>query len=127
MNGEQIDEIEKEDSSIELPFFNTLEEAYNHGLEAGRREIGKYCMVPTDVLIDPRFSSTERILYAIINGLCRIGGKCWASNKYLSKYCGCTERQVRYMLDNLRSHGMISCVEEIKGDKTSRIIRTLKG
>ena len=65
----------------------------------------RYIMLPISVATDQRIPCSARILYGIIQLLCRKEGACWASNAYLSEQIGfslSTTRQSIYALEKYR-------------------------
>ncbi len=71
------------------------------------REPSAYSVIPSKVLYDKKLSSTAKLLYAIISGLCNLKGFCWASNAYLSSLMGVNEVNISRNIAQLVHSGYI--------------------
>jgi hypothetical protein len=56
---------------------------------------------------DTQLGDGDKVLCGVINGLTRERGYCFASNKYLAKYTGKSERTISRSLSTLESRGHI--------------------
>lgn len=75
-----------------------------------KKEFGTYSIVPTEIMINKKISSTAKILYAIISSLTNEKGYCWASNKYLGEVLDIKERQISDIINTLVDIGLINSV-----------------
>lgn len=76
-----------------------------------------FVALETDVLLDQRLTSTEKILYSIICALANNTTKCcYASNKYICRLINLNKRQLVYCLNKLKQLNYIS-VTIINGNK----------
>lgn len=79
--------------------------------------------IPREIWLHPNLKILEKTLWAEIHSLYnRERGGCFASNEYLSKFFGVSERYIREMLANLKNCGLL---EEVSFDGRTRIIRAL--
>lgn len=68
-----------------------------------------FIALETDVLLDKRLTSTEKILYSIICALSNNNTKCcYAKNKYISSLANINERQLQYCLKHLKELNLIT-------------------
>lgn len=63
---------------------------------------------PGDILEIPNISHSEIVLYAVVYGLTRTSGYCWATNEYLAKRLNTSERTLQRLLSGLQSLGLIT-------------------
>ena len=69
----------------------------------------RYIVVPLEVFNDTRLDATEKILLMRIDSFCKYGDGdgCYASNDYLSTFCGCSDRKISQSLTKLKQLGYI--------------------
>lgn len=69
----------------------------------------RYLTLPLEVFNDNRLDATEKILLMRIDSFCRLGdgNGCYASNDYLAKFCGCSDRKITQSLSHLKEIGYI--------------------
>lgn len=65
-------------------------------------EFGYYAVIPIKILKDKKISANAKLLYAFLTGLVKERGYCWASNEHLAKELDVSERQVQYLLNELK-------------------------
>lgn len=83
-----------------------------------------FVALETDVLLDKRLTSTEKILYSIICSLANNTTKCcYASNKYICKLINLNKRQLVYCLNKLKELNYI--VVEIQNGNKRKITPTI--
>lgn len=70
-------------------------------------EANGYAIIPHDVLYDRTLQDSERVMYAVVNGLTRARGYCWASNNALATMVGCSKSAVSKRLAALERAGYI--------------------
>lgn len=63
--------------------------------------------IPAEIWLHPRLSMTEKVTLAEVDSLDN-GGGCYASNEYLSRFLGVSERTLRSALATLRAEGYIT-------------------
>lgn len=74
-----------------------------------------YLILTTDV-IQAKISANAKILYAVISGLTTDKGYCFASNDYLGEQMQLQERQIQYLLKELKTAKLIK-INIIDGNK----------
>ena len=83
-----------------------------------------FIAIETDVLLDKRLTSTEKILYSIICALANNTTKsCFANNKYICKLINLNKRQLVYCLNKLKKLNYITVV--IKDGNKRQITPTI--
>lgn len=84
-------------------------------------EVARYITCPIEVFNDERLDATEKILLMRIDSFCRFGDGdgCYASNDYLSDFCGCSDRKISSSLTKLKELGYI---EQRSFDGRKRIL-----
>lgn len=70
---------------------------------------GYWAVVPAPILNDDGLPPQAKFLYPVISSLTEETGFCWASNEYLSKWFGVTERTVSRWVKALEQGGYIRC------------------
>ena len=65
--------------------------------------------IPKEIWLDKRLSCFEKMIYAEIDSLCGEEG-CYASNRYLAEFFGCSERRIQQVLAELKKDGFITTV-----------------
>lgn len=70
---------------------------------------GYWAVVPAPILNDESLPAQAKFLYPVISSLTEKTGYCWASNEYLSKWFGVTERTVSRWVKALEQGGYIRC------------------
>lgn len=72
-------------------------------------EKSRYLTMPLEVFNDTRLDATEKILLMRIDSFCRAGygDGCFATNEYLSSFCGCSDRKISQSLTHLKELGYI--------------------
>ena len=76
----------------------------------GKREEGQrstYSVIPARVRDDPALPPNAKLLYGELSALARREGYCWASNAYLARLLGVSDRSVERLLRQLRERGHI--------------------
>ena len=79
-----------------------------------------YSVTPTLVLDDMSLNNNEKVLYTRISSLTNKYGYCFATNKYLAKLLGTSERNLKRWLKNLIDKNYI--ISEIKYKNNSKEI-----
>lgn len=79
--------------------------------------------VPREVLLNERLTSTEKMLFGIIQSLDNERG-CYASNGYLGKMLGVGQETIRQGIQNLEEQGLVSRISSESG-RTVRTVSTL--
>ena len=64
-------------------------------------------MIPTEVMLSEKISSTAKIVYGIISSLTNEKGYCWASNKYIGDLLKLSESQVSRVISELVEQELI--------------------
>ncbi len=83
-----------------------------------------FIALETDVLLDKRLTSTEKILYSIICALSNNNTKCcYAKNEYICKLINLKERQLKYSLKKLKELNYIKV--EIRNGNKRKITTTV--
>ena len=67
-----------------------------------------FLTIPYDILNLEELTLSAKVLLAEILSLSKLEGHCYASNEYLSKRIGISERSVCNSLNELRQHNLIS-------------------
>lgn len=67
-----------------------------------------YAVIPAEILLDNKLSSTQKLLIALISNLSNAKGYCYASNKYLGKCLNLTAKTISENLSELEGSGIIS-------------------
>ena len=67
-----------------------------------------WVLIPPIVAADHNLGDGEKVLCGIINGLTRERGYCYASNEYLAKYMGKSERSISRLLAMLEAKGYVT-------------------
>jgi hypothetical protein len=75
----------------------------------------EYLVIPKEVFESETLSSSAKILYAVILLYSRREGYCWATNRYFSSACGCSQRNVSRLIAQLISAGFVRAEEEFDG------------
>lgn len=76
--------------------------------------------IPKEIWLNKNLTALDKVIYAEIDSLDNENG-CYASNKYLAEFCGCSERKVSDTISKLKSLGLIT-VAEVEFDGRHRII-----
>lgn len=66
-----------------------------------------YAVIPSFILLHKELSHAEKLLYAHILTLVKVGGSCYASNQYFADALGASDRTVSRWINNLRDIGLI--------------------
>lgn len=79
--------------------------------------------IPREVWLAEKLSCSEKCLWAEIHSLFdRERGGCYATNEYLSEFCGVQERRLREMISNLKALGWL---EHVSFDGRTRILKAV--
>ena len=70
---------------------------------------GYWAVVPAPILNDESMPPPAKLLYPVIASLAEQTGYCWASNEYLAKWFGVSERTVSRWVKMLEQSGYIRC------------------
>lgn len=83
----------------------------------------KYIVCPLEVFLDTRLDATEKILLMEVDSFCKRGDRngCYASNEYLSQFCGCSDRKISQSISHLKELGYI---EQTSFDGRRRVLRS---
>lgn len=83
----------------------------------------RYIVCPLEVFLDTDMDATEKILLMEIDGFCKRGDGtgCYASNEYLAKFCGCSDRKISQAISHLKELGYI---EQASFDGRRRVLRS---
>ena len=76
--------------------------------------------IPKEIWLKPELSILDKIVFAEIDSLSN-DDSCYASNEYLAKFCGCSERSVSGSIANLLKLGYI---EKVSLDGRTRVLRS---
>lgn len=76
--------------------------------------------IPKEIWLNQDLSMTDKIIFAEIDSLSKADG-CYASNEYLAKFCGCSERSVSGSIANLLKLGYI---KKVSFDGRTRVLRS---
>ena len=68
---------------------------------------GMYAVIPASVLYDDSIRPTAKLLYGEIVRLAQASGYCYATTKWFTRLCGCSERTVRDLISQLADRGHI--------------------
>lgn len=63
--------------------------------------------VDSPVILDKTITPQAKVVYAVISGLTRSSGECWASNEYISKLLGISKHTVSRCISELKDAGHI--------------------
>lgn len=75
------------------------------------KDFGVIAVIPREIILSDKISSTSKILYAMVTGLCRGKRKeCFASDRYFMKYLGISRDMVQKSLKELEKSGFINRV-----------------
>lgn len=66
--------------------------------------------IPSFIWLSKEFTWTEKIIFIEIKSLTKKDGYCVASNQYLSKFCGCSERTLSQTISLYKNIGVIDIV-----------------
>jgi ribosomal protein S13 len=72
-----------------------------------KKEFSTYSIIPTEVMLSEKISSTAKIVYGIISSLTNEKGYCWASNKYIGDLLKLSESQVSRVISELVEQELI--------------------
>lgn len=73
----------------------------------------RYAVIPAEVFFDEKLSDPAKLLFPIIHLLDKGEDGCFASNAYLAKEIGCTDREIRRRIAELKDRGHISvCLKD---------------
>jgi hypothetical protein len=64
-------------------------------------------VIPGEIRANPNLTRDEKYLYALIRNLTTQKGYCWATNKYLGKEMGVTDRTIKTWIAHLEKEGAI--------------------
>ena len=95
-------------------------EELNKKQEWGLPSIG----VPAEILFNPLFSNSEKILYGFLRNLSSQPRGCFATNNYLGRLVGMKKNSVSRAIAKLKQAKYISIEEEIYNGFKRRVIRT---
>ncbi len=79
-------------------------------------------VIPAHVLLDENLSDAAKLFYAVIRGLSREKGYCWATNTYLAKYVKKSPTTIKTLIKQLRECGYI-VVEVIRNEETHEVLK----
>lgn len=80
--------------------------------------------IPREIWFHPDLSITDKTIWAEIYSLHdRERGGCYATNEYLAKFFGCSERNIRISLERLRKHGLLI---DVSFNGRQRVVRALQ-
>lgn len=65
--------------------------------------------IPKHIWLHPELSMLDKILLVEIDSLDRTERGCYASNKYLAEFCGCSESAVSKSISKLTKLGLLFC------------------
>jgi hypothetical protein len=89
-----------------------------------KKEFSTYSVIPTEVMLSEKLSSTSKIVYGIISSLTNEKGYCWASNKYLGDLLKLSESQISRVISELvEQRLLISDVERNYKRKIQLVIK----
>jgi len=80
----------------------------------------EYLVIPKQVFENSELSSTAKILYGLIMLYSRREGYCWASNRYLSENCNCSQRNISRLIAELEGQGLIRSEDASDGKHMKR-------
>lgn len=66
-----------------------------------------YAVIPAEILLDKKLSSTQKLLVALVSNLSNHKGYCYASNKYLGECLNLTSNTISDNISVLESKGII--------------------
>lgn len=78
--------------------------------------------IPREIWLNKELTALDKFIYTEVDSL-DMGDGCYASNKYLAEFCGCSERKVSDAVTKLKNLGLIT-VDDFDG--RHRIIRVAK-
>ena len=67
-----------------------------------------YYLILTADVLNAKISANAKLLYAVISGLTNNKGYCYASNDYLAHQMQLQERQIQYLLKELKDNKLIT-------------------
>ena len=107
--GEFVKRIGEEKYNL---LVQSIKEAYQYGVQAGRTESPLYVVIPISILENKKLSANAKLLYGEILALAKKSGKCFATNSHLAEKLGLSERSVGQILNELEKFNLIK--REIK-------------
>lgn len=66
--------------------------------------------IPKEIWLDKRLNALDKIILAEIDSLDNDENGCFASNKYIAEFCGCSETKVSTAISKLIDFGYLSAV-----------------
>lgn len=67
-----------------------------------------YYLILTADVLSAKINANAKLLYAVISGLTNNKGYCYASNDYLAHQMQLQERQIQYLLKELKDNKLIT-------------------
>lgn len=67
-------------------------------------------VIPAEVLFHSQLSSTEKILFGVINNLSATEDGCWASNKYLANFLNLKSQTISNAVSTLKNLGFLEVI-----------------
>ena len=94
------------------------------GLREARADCGfRGLWIPREIWFDDRLTLLDKVIFARISALDN-GEGCYATNKYLAKFCGCVVTRVSMIVSKLIKFGLI---EKSNSDTEQRVLRVCVG
>ncbi len=80
--------------------------------------------IPKEIWLNKELNMLEKVVFSEIDKLDDGLSGCWASNKYLSEYCQCSESKITKTVKLLKEKGLI---RESNFDGRHRVLRVNEG
>lgn len=84
--------------------------------------VGEGVWFPMDIWADQRLTLIQKAVLIKVGQLSRSGNICYATNKYLSEFCGCSDSSVTNAITRLTE---LKLIENLGGDGRHRYLRAL--